>query len=94
MTFLQNEFLTKNEIIEYLTETQTTILGTLSSSKSNQRYEGNLTNLLACQKRHQSPPPTPSQQQKPTHHNNKSHYKQNECLQSSDKEICHDQKQN
>ena len=26
MTFLQNEFLTKNEIIKYLTETQTTIL--------------------------------------------------------------------
>ena len=31
--------------------------------------------------------PTPSQQQKPTHHSMR-----NECLQSSDKDICHDQK--
>ena len=92
MTFLQNELLTKNEIIKSLTETQTTILEALSSFKSNQQYEGNQTNLLTCQKQHQSTPPTPSQQQKSTHHNDKSHYKHNECLQSSDKDICHDQK--
>ena len=31
-------------------------------------------------------------QQKPTHHNDKSHSKHNECLQNSDKDICHGQK--
>ena len=92
MTFLQNELLTKNEIIKSLTETQTTILEALSSFKSNQQYEGNQTNLLTCQKQHLSPPPTPSQQQKPTHPNEKSHSKYNEYLQSSDKGICHGQK--
>ena len=92
MTFLQNELLTKNEIIKSLTQTQTTILEALISFKSNQQYEGNQTNLLTCQKQHQSTPPTPSQQQKPTHHNDKSHSKYNECLQSSDKGICHGQK--
>ena len=92
MTFLQNELLTKNEIIKSLTETQTTILEALSSFKSNQQCQGNQTNLLACQKQHKSPPPTPSKQQKPTHHNDKSHSKYNECLQSSDKGICHGQK--
>ena len=92
MTFLQNELLTKNEIIKSLTETQTTILESLSSFKSNQQYEGNQTSLLTCQKQHQSPPPTPSQQQNPTHHNDKSHSKYNECLQSSDKGICPGQK--
>ena len=92
MTFLQNELLTKNEIIKSLTETQTTILEALSSFKSNQQCEGNQTNLLTCQKQHQSPPPTPSKQQKPTHHNDKSYSKYNECLQSSDKGICHGQK--
>ena len=46
MTFLQNELLTKNEIIKSHTETQTTILEALSSFKSNQQYEGNQTNLL------------------------------------------------
>ena len=61
MTFLQNELLTKNEIIKSLTETQTTILEALSSFKSNQQYEDNQTNLLTCQKQHQSPPPTPQQ---------------------------------
>ena len=50
MTFSQNELLIKNEIIKYLTETQTTILEALSSFKSNQQYEGNQTNLLTCQK--------------------------------------------
>ena len=35
MTFLQNELLTKNEVIKSLTETQTTILEALSSIKSN-----------------------------------------------------------
>ena len=93
MTFLQNELLTKNEIIKSLSESQTTILEALSSFKSNQQCEGNQTNLLSCQKQHQSPPPTPSKQQKPTHHNDKSHSKYNECLQSSDKGICHAQKQ-
>ena len=92
MTFLENELLTKNKIIKSLTETQTTILEALSSFKSNQQCEGNQTNLLTCQKQHQSPPPTPSKQQKPTHHNGKSHSKYNECLQSSDKGIYHDQK--
>ena len=92
MTFLQNELLTKNEIIKSLTETQTTILEALSSFKFNKECEGNQTNLLTCQKQHQSPPPTPSKQQKPTHHNDKSHSKYNECLQSSDKGICHGQK--
>ena len=71
MTFLQNELLTKIEIIKSLTETQTTILKALSSFKSNQQCEGNQTNLLTCQKQHKSPPPTPSKQQKPTHHNDK-----------------------
>ena len=92
MTFLQNELLTKNEIIKSLTETQITILEALSSFKSNQQYEGNQTNLLTCQKQHQSPPPIPSQQQKPTYHNDKSRSKHNECLQSSGKDICHGQK--
>ena len=92
MTFLQNELLTKNEIIKSLTETQTTILEALSSFKSNQQCECNQTNLLACQKQHKSPPPTPSKQQKPTHHNDKSQSKYNECLQSPDKSICHGQK--
>ena len=92
MTCLLNELLTKKEIIKSLTETQTTILEALSSFKSNQQCEGNQTNLLTCQKQHQSPPPTPSKQQKPTHHNDKSHSKYNECLQSSDKGICHGQK--
>ena len=92
MTFLQNELLTKYEIIKSLTETQTTILEALSSFKSNRQCDGNQTNLLACQKQHKSPPPTPSKQQKPTHHNDKSHSKYNECLQSSDKGICHGQK--
>ena len=92
MTFLQNELLTKNEIIKSLTETQTTILEAVSSFKSNQQYEVNQTNLLTCQKQHQSPPPTPSQQQKPTYHNDKSHSKYNEYLQSSDKGTCHVQK--
>ena len=87
MTFLQNEPLTKNEIIKSLT-----LLEALSSFKSNQQCEGNQTNLLTCQKQHQFPPPTPSKQQKPTHHNEKSHSKYNECLQSSDKGICHGQK--
>lgn len=41
MTFLQNDLLTKNEIIKYLTETQTTILEALSSFKSNQHHESN-----------------------------------------------------
>ena len=36
MTFLQNELLTKNEIIKSLTETQTTNLEALSSFKFNQ----------------------------------------------------------
>ena len=44
-TFLQNELLTKNQIIKSLTETQTTILEALSSFKSNQQYESNQTNL-------------------------------------------------
>ena len=92
MTFLQNELLTKNEVIKPLTETPTTILEALLSFKSNQQYEGNQTNLLTCQKQHQSPPPTPSQQQKPTHHNDTNHSKYSECLQSSDKGICHGQK--
>ena len=92
MTFLQNDLLTKNEIIKSLTETQTTILEALSSFKSNQQCQGNQTNLLACQKQHKSPPPTPSKQQKPTHYNDKSHSKYNECLQSSDKGMCHGQK--
>ena len=92
MTFLQNELLTKIEIIKSLTQTQTTIFEALSSFKSNPQYEGNQTNLLTCQKQHQFSPPTPSQQQKPIHQNDKSHYKHNECLQISDKDICHDQK--
>ena len=82
MTFLQNELLTKNEIIKSLTEKEATILESLSSFKSNQQCEGNQTNLLICQKQHQSPPTRPSQQQKSTHHNDKSHYKHNEGLQS------------
>ena len=44
MIFLQNELLTKKEIIKSLTETQTTILEVLSSFKSNQQCEGNQTN--------------------------------------------------
>ena len=56
------------------------------------QYEDNQTNLVTCQKQHQSPLPTPSQQQKPTHHNDKSHSKYNKCLQSSDKGIFHGQK--
>ena len=67
-TFLQNKLLTENEIIKSLTETQTIILEALSSFKSNQQYEGNQTNLLTCQKQHQSSIPTPSQQQKQIHH--------------------------
>ena len=92
MTFLQNQLLTKNEIIKSLTETEATILESLSSFKSNQQCEGNQTNLLICQKQHQSPPTRPSQQQKSTHHNDKSHCKHNEGLQSSDKDICQYQK--
>ena len=84
MTFLQ--FLTKNEIIKSLTETQTTILQVLSSFRSNQQYEGNQTNSLTCLKQ-QSPAPTPSQKQKQTYHS-----KHSECLRSSDKDICNYQK--
>ena len=57
-TFLQNEHLTKIEIVKTLIETETTILEALSSFKSNKQYEGNQTNLLTCQKQHQSTPPT------------------------------------
>ena len=86
MTFLQNELLIKNELIKPLTKTQNTNLEALSSFKSNQQYEDNQANLITCQKQHQFSPPTPSQQQKQTHHS-----KQNECLQNSDKGICHSQ---
>ena len=81
-TFLQNELLTKNEITKLLTETQTNNLKTLSSVKSNQTYESNQTNLLTCQKQHQS---LPSQQQNPINHSN-----HNECVQSADKGCSHD----
>ena len=77
MTFLQNELLTKNEIIKSLSKAQTSILEALLSFKFSQQYEGNQTNLLTCQKERQSPPPTPSQQQKLTHYS-----KHNEFLQS------------
>ena len=90
MNFLQNEPLTKNEIIKSLSETQTTILEALSSFK---QFECNQISQLTCQKQHQSPPPTPSQQQKPTHHNDKSHSKHNECLQSLDRDIVTAKKQ-
>ena len=63
MTFLQNELLTKKEIIKSLTEIQTTILEAPSSFKSNQQYKGNQTNLLTCQKQHQC--------HHQHHHNNK-----------------------
>ena len=46
--FLQNELLTKNQIIESLTNTQATILEALASFRSNQQYEGNQTILLTC----------------------------------------------
>ena len=77
MTFLQNELLTKNEIIKSLSKAQTSILEALLSFKFSQQYEGNQTNLLTCQKERQSLPPTPSQQQKLTHYS-----KHNEFLQS------------
>ena len=57
------------------------------SLRSHQQHEGNQTNLLTCQKLHQSSPPTSSQQQKSTLHS-----KHNKCLQSPGKGICHDQK--
>ena len=42
--------------------------------------------LLTCPKQQQSSPPTLSKQKKQIHHSN-----DNECLQSSDKGIYHDQ---
>ena len=52
----------------------------------NQQSEGSQTNLLSCQKQRQFLILTPSQKQKQGYHS-----KHNECLQSSDKGICHDQ---
>ena len=46
--FLQNELLTKNQIIESLTNTQATILEALASFRPNQQYEGNQTIPLTC----------------------------------------------
>ena len=79
MTFLQNELLTKNEIIKSLNKTQTNIKNLTNSIR--------VINLLTYQKQHQFSQHTPTQQQKQINHPN-----QMNTLQSSEKGICHDQK--